>query len=234
MRTRKPRNTTVVWSSWVTKHEISFGTLAGVPWGCTKPLACHRVSIGPWPAMPTGFLSIWACGKVKAPGVILRSQSAIEIPARQTGWDKNAEWSHTLFGFQASCGPRIRLSQIPWAKISRFVSKKTIIMSCFPQSCAMVIDEPRFSFVDCESGKYHFTGAGGYSLVYSCPVHLTTKQGCRQRSLHVCNLSISNWSTGQQKQVESCQVMTQVMILVFVFDVWSLPKLQKMSRIVDV
>ena len=45
MRTCTPRITTfVVRSSRVPKNEISFGTLAGVPWGCTKPLACHGVS----------------------------------------------------------------------------------------------------------------------------------------------------------------------------------------------
>ena len=52
-------------------------------------------------------------------------------------------------------------------------------MSCFLQSCDTVIDEPWFSFVDCESGEYHFTGAGGYSLDYSCSVHLTSHNQTR-------------------------------------------------------
>ena len=45
MRTCTPRITTfVVRRSRVPKNEISFGTLAGVPWGCTKPLACCNIS----------------------------------------------------------------------------------------------------------------------------------------------------------------------------------------------
>ena len=49
MRTRKNRiSTCVVRSSWVPTNEISFGTLARVPRGCTKPLACHSVSSAMW------------------------------------------------------------------------------------------------------------------------------------------------------------------------------------------
>ena len=87
-----------------------------------------------------------------------------------------------------------------------------------------VIDEPRFFFVDCESGEYHFTGAGGYSLVYNIA------QVDSEVYMSAFSPSLGE-STGQPKQVESWQVMTQIMILVFdVFDVWTFPKFQDMSR----
>ena len=139
---------------------------------------CHGVAPNLWLAamfpVPSGFLSVWACVFQKV------TRLTIEILAIQTGWDEC--WMKQYF---------VQFSGTMWSEnpaLSNFIDKKvsfrsnkiSIVMSCFLQSCATVIDEPRFSFVDCESGEYHFTGAGGYSLVYSCPAlsqHLTAKQG---------------------------------------------------------
>ena len=116
MRAHKPQiSTFAVRSSWFPKNEIGFGTLAGVPRGCTKPLACHSVSSAK--RIPQR-LSLWKGGRARhhtqfaVCKQLHSSELAIEILAIQTGWDENAEWSNSMFGFQAPCGPRIRLSQI--------------------------------------------------------------------------------------------------------------------------
>ena len=163
MRTCTPRITTfVVRRSRVPKNEISFGTLAGVLWGCTKPLAWHSVSSAN--QIPRRLsLCISEGEKV--------TRLTIEILAIQTWWNENAEWSNTLLGFQVRESGSLKFQ---WQNVSILWNKISIVMSCCLQSCATVINEPRFSFVDCEIGEYHFTGAGGYSLVYRCPAHLTT------------------------------------------------------------
>ena len=86
-----------------------------------------------------------------------------------------------------------------WQHVSIHWNNISIIMSCFLQSCAAVINEPKFSFVDCEIGEYHFTGAGGYSLVLTAARPISQHRTSRQRSLHVCNLSIFRWKYGTAK-----------------------------------
>ena len=160
------------------------------PW-----LECHGVAPNPWLApmfpVPSGFLSVWACVFQKV------TRLAIEILAIQTGWDENAEWSNTLFGFQAPCGPRIRLSQISLTTRYRFVWRK------FQLSCHVSFNPVPRSLMSQGSASWTVKVAGTTSPVLedtawstaarSISQHLTAKQGCRQRSLHVCNLYIFRW-----------------------------------------
>ena len=178
MKTRKPRiSTLVVRSSWVPKNEISFGTLAGVPRGCTKPLACRSVSRAK--RIPQ-HLGLRKGGGTKASYASL-SLKTVEY-FRTSNWNLgHADWMRRMNEVIILCSVFrhhvVRESgslKFLWQNVSIHWNRISIIVSCFLQSCATVINEPRFSFVDCESGEYHFTGAGGYSLVYSCPVHLTT------------------------------------------------------------
>ena len=64
--------------------------------------------------------------------------------------------------------------------------------------------------------------------------HRTTKQACRHRSLHVCNLSIFRW---KYRTAKASGIMTgddsDHDPGVDVFDVWTLSKIQDMSRIVQ-
>ena len=151
------------------------GTLAGVPHGCTKPLPWHSVSsanqipqqLSLWKGEGTRHQASYSSLSLQTVEYFRTSSNdqwlTIEILAIQTWWN---EMMHVV----RESGSLKFL----WQNVSILWNKISIIMSCFLQSCATVINEPRFSFVDCESGEYHFTGAGGYSLVYSCAVHLTT------------------------------------------------------------
>ena len=181
MRTRKHRiSTCVVRSSWVPTNEISFGTLARVPRGCTKPLACHSVSSAMW--IPQ-HLGLWKGEGTKASyaSLSLKTVEYFRTSNRNLGhadWMRRKCWMNEVIilcsVFRHHVVRESGSLKFLWQNVSIHWNRISIIMSCFLQSCATVINEPRFSFVDCESGEYHFTGAGGYSLVYSCPVHLTT------------------------------------------------------------